>query len=168
MQVVHVLSLVAYGTTFSLTFIWCGWPGLFTILMVYSWIYAIFNGLFIAARHSQRLIPFRWPHLMLTYYISTAVALLLALTFFIVGCIHISEHDESLPYISPAEQKKYLVGRYMVALSTFTIVLGVCFTLYVREFKKLHIDEASNIQEDLNVKSNPTTDEDAEVNAHKY
>lgn len=103
LEVLHILSLVVYGCTFSLTFIWCGWPGAFTALEIYSWIYAIFNGLFIAARHTQRLLPFRWKHIMLTFYLSTAVNVSLALGFFIAGCVRIGQYNGDRPYIPPID-----------------------------------------------------------------
>jgi len=157
LEVLHILSLVAYGCTFSLTFIWCGWPGAFTALEIYSWIYSIFNGLFIAARHTQRLSPFRWQHIMLTFYLATAVAAALALAFFIIGCVRIGQYNGDRPYIPPTDQKDYLVGRYMVALSVVTINLCAVFVLYIREFKLVHIDAVPEESR----KSNPTTDEEA-------
>lgn len=90
LSVLHLAVVLVFAATFSLTFIWCGWPGLFTILMIYSWLYGLFNVLFVIASHTQRLSPFKWSYTMLTIYIYSALQLSFCLTFFIIGCIHIS------------------------------------------------------------------------------
>ena len=51
---------------------------------------AVFNVLFVIASHTQRLSPFKWSYTMMTIYIYSALQLSLCLTFFIIGCIHIS------------------------------------------------------------------------------
>ena len=93
LRLLNLLFLTLFSITWVLNFIWIGWYGVFTVLTVYAWIYCIFNGLFVLADHNQRTLPFRsTKRTMPIVYITSGIAMILTVAFFIYGCYLLQKH----------------------------------------------------------------------------
>jgi hypothetical protein len=166
---INLCLLISFGVVFVLTFIWCGLPGAFPALQAYSALYGVFNALFVIASHEKKVSPFKWPYLPLALYISLAVSLLLSLTFMVLGCIHISQHEPNLPHTPPELEKKYLIARYMLAFTIIFTGLSVSFTLYGLKFRQIHVDtEERGSSSAKNGNIEDEEEEDNKDNAHRY
>ena len=58
LRFINLGTLALFAVAWSLNFIWCGWAGAYTALMVYSLIFGILNGVFAVGKHYQRMRPF--------------------------------------------------------------------------------------------------------------
>jgi hypothetical protein len=99
-----IMCLLLFFIVWSLNFIWVGWAGAYTAIMIYSLLFSIVNVIFIVGKHSQRmegLEKAKKPVWIL--YGAELVALGLSLAFFIIGCIDTNKYATQPTVLRPAD-----------------------------------------------------------------
>lgn len=105
LRIGNMIALCLFAVTWSLNFIWCGWAGAYTAIMVFSLVLGICNGLFVVGKHHQRMRPFKTLKISLLVILGIEiVALGLSIAFLVIGCIGVSGYNGNAIWISPGDK----------------------------------------------------------------
>lgn len=52
LRLLNIILLMVFALFWSLNFIWVGWDGAYTAIMIFSWIFGVTNCLFVIGSHN--------------------------------------------------------------------------------------------------------------------
>jgi|LauGreDrversion4_2_1035121.scaffolds.fasta_scaffold578308_2 amino acid permease len=86
---------------------------------------------------------------MITLYVTQIIAWVFSLSYFIVGAVYMDKYPNRDPYTQRDEYYMYRNGKWMIVLSIFFALYTPSFTLFVKEYKQVHIDDATKEDDEV-------------------